>query len=434
MKNFKLHVTVIVLVIIAEAIGAIPIPIGKVSIVLLPMLFALIIGIFLSPKFLNLVNEKDMSDAGSLINLTLLLLMAKYGCNIGPTLPKIVKASPALILQELGNLGTVILGVPFAIWLGLDRQSVGAAHSIAREPNIAIVSDRYGLDSPEGQGVLGVYIFGTIFGTIFMSLLVSILDAFTKLHPYSLAMATGVGSASMMTAGVGSLVANHPNMEEMLTAFGAASNMLSGLDGVYVSLFLAIPFSEWLYRRMRGKKAKAPSIPPQMVGEEEKKKLDINQVTGGNYTLFQSFLFLLLTAFITLIGNTITSTHTDEFIFLDAIPGLLVLVGIAMIGLWLAKVIPGNLSSVAYIVTLAVILTVPAVPTSQFITPLVTKVDFLALCTPILAYAGIYTGRNLDSLKHSGWRLAIVSILVMIGTYLFSALIAQGILAVTGQI
>lgn len=249
MKNVKLHLLVLVLVIIAEFIGVINIPIGIGTIVLLPMLFALIFGILITPKFLNIAKEKEMEDAGGLIGLTLMLLMAKYGTNIGPTLPKILAASPALILQEFGNLGTVLLGVPIAVFLGLKREAIGGAHSVAREPNVALIGDRYGLDSQEGQGVLGVYIVGTVFGTVFIGLMATILAANTPLHPYSLAMASGVGSASMMTAGVGSLVAMYPEMEEMLTAFGASSNMLSGLDGLYMSLWLALPLSEWLYRR-----------------------------------------------------------------------------------------------------------------------------------------------------------------------------------------
>ncbi|MDO5043868.1 MAG: DUF3100 domain-containing protein [Coriobacteriia bacterium] len=261
MKNYKLHIIVIVLVIIAEVIGTITVPIAQVKIVLLPMLFALIMGILLAPKFLKVVNDKDMADAGSLIGLTLMLLMAKYGTQIGPNLPQIINSSPALILQEIGNLGTVLLAIPLALALGLNRESIGAAHSIAREPNVAVIGDRYGLDSPEGEGVLGVYLVGTVFGTIIIGLMVSAFDAFTALHPYALAMASGVGSASMMTAGVGSLVAAHPDMESMLTALGAASNMLSGLDGVYMSIWLALPFSEFMYRKIKGKNATPPSVP-----------------------------------------------------------------------------------------------------------------------------------------------------------------------------
>jgi len=83
-----------------------------------------------------------------------MLLMARYGTLVGPTLPKILAASPALILQEFGNLGTVFIGVPVAIYLGLKRETIGAAHSIAREPNVALIGERYGLDSAEGRGVM----------------------------------------------------------------------------------------------------------------------------------------------------------------------------------------------------------------------------------------------------------------------------------------
>lgn len=263
MKNVKLHLIALGLVIISEFIGVISIPVGIGTIVLLPMLFAMVLGIFTTPKFLKIAKEKEMDDAGSLIGLTLMLLMAKYGTNIGPTLPKILAASPALILQELGNVGTVLLGIPIGvIVLGLKRETIGGAHSISREANVALIGDKFGLDSEEGQGVLGVYIVGTVIGTIFIGLLASFLAANTPLHPYSLAMASGVGSASMMTAGVGSLVAMYPEMEEMLTAFGSSSNMLSGLDGLYMSLFIALPFSEWLYKKSYKFKYKKLPDPP----------------------------------------------------------------------------------------------------------------------------------------------------------------------------
>lgn len=262
MKNVKLHILVLLLVVASELIGTITFKIGVGTISLLPMLYALIFGILLTPKFLNIAKQKEMEDAGSLTSLTLMLLMARYGANIGPTLPDIIQASPALILQEFGNVGTVFLGLPIAIWLGLKREAIGAAHSIAREPNVALIGERYGLDSEEGEGVLGVYIIGTVFGTPIMGLMVSLLAAYTPLHPYALAMATGVGSASMMTAGVGSLVAMFPKMEKMITAFGATSNMLSGLDGVYMSIWIALPLAEWLYRKCyRLKYGKLPVIP-----------------------------------------------------------------------------------------------------------------------------------------------------------------------------
>jgi hypothetical protein len=122
MKNIKLHIIVLLIVCISEFIGVKSFKVGPGSIVFLPMLFAMVIAIFLTPKFLNIVKEKEMDDAGSLISITLMLLMAKYGTNIGPTLPKILAASPALILQEIGNLGPPILAIPLGVFIGLKRE------------------------------------------------------------------------------------------------------------------------------------------------------------------------------------------------------------------------------------------------------------------------------------------------------------------------
>lgn len=249
MKNIKLHAIILALIIVSELIGTHTLKFGIGRIVLLPMLYALLLGILTTPKFLNLSGRKEMLDASSLVGVTLMLLMARYGTLVGPTLPKILAASPALILQEFGNLGTVLLGVPVAVYLGLKRETIGAAHSIAREPNVALIGEKFGLDSSEGRGVMGVYIAGTVFGTIFFGLMASVAASVLPIHPYALAMASGVGSASMMTAAVGSLAAMYPNMADQLAAFGAASNMLSGLDGLYMSVWLGLPMTEWLYKR-----------------------------------------------------------------------------------------------------------------------------------------------------------------------------------------
>ncbi|MDO5043869.1 MAG: DUF340 domain-containing protein [Coriobacteriia bacterium] len=151
--------------------------------------------------------------------------------------------------------------------------------------------------------------------------------------------------------------------------------------------------------------------------------------------LKHSLFVLLITAGITLIGNTVKSLRIGAFVSpIEAIPGLLILLAIAYLGIVLAKVIPVKIPAVAYIVTFGMLFTLPACPLSEFINPLVAKVDFLALCTPILAYAGIYAGSNLETLAKSGWRIVVVSIFVMLGTYLGSALIAQGVLMAIGQI
>lgn len=146
--------------------------------------------------------------------------------------------------------------------------------------------------------------------------------------------------------------------------------------------------------------------------------------------LKDSIIVLLITAAISVVGNFV-GYQTP---ILEAIPGMLILVAMAVLGIILAKYMPGKIPAVAYIVTLSTLLTIPGVPGSAFISEQVAKVNFLALATPILAYAGIYTGKNLDSLKKTGWRIVILAVFVMVGTYIGSALIAHITLKFLGQI
>lgn len=146
--------------------------------------------------------------------------------------------------------------------------------------------------------------------------------------------------------------------------------------------------------------------------------------------LRDTMIVLLITAAISIIGNLVGYKVN----LITALPGMIILVLLAAAGIILAKVIPVKIPQVAYIVTLAAILTIPGVPGSAAITGYVAKVNFLALATPILGYAGIYTGKNIDSLKETGWRIIVLGIVVMIGTYLSSAIIADVVLRLLGQI
>ncbi|MEE3455749.1 MAG: DUF340 domain-containing protein, partial [Succiniclasticum sp.] len=74
------------------------------------------------------------------------------------------------------------------------------------------------------------------------------------------------------------------------------------------------------------------------------------------------------------------------------------------------------------------------VPCAAAISAAVSKVGFMQLCTPILAYAGVAICKDLDVFAESSWRIVVVSCVVFIGTYIGSAIIAQLILKAIGQI
>ena len=147
-------------------------------------------------------------------------------------------------------------------------------------------------------------------------------------------------------------------------------------------------------------------------------------------SLASNLLILIITGVLTLVGNFVGFKVSP----MEAMPGVLILIVIAFLGILLSKIVPIKIPSVAYIVTLSTIVTIPGMPMAELISTYTAKVNFLALCTPILAYAGIYTGKNLDTLKKTGWKIVILALFVMLGTYLGSAIIAQIILKMLGQI
>ncbi|WP_022663319.1 hypothetical protein [Paucidesulfovibrio longus] len=145
--------------------------------------------------------------------------------------------------------------------------------------------------------------------------------------------------------------------------------------------------------------------------------------------IVESAIVLVLVGVITLIGNRIGY----GFGLLEALPGMAVLVAICLLGV-LANAYVFKLPTVLYVITFGMIVTLPGFPGSEQFAAWVGKVNFLALTTPILAYAGVGIGKDLPALKKTGWRIVAVSLFVMAGTYLASAGIAQVTLKFLGEI
>lgn len=249
LKNWKLHLFALILVVVCEAIGAKKVPLGAGVLLFLPMLYAMVIGGFISWPKLKLIKLKEMEHSSTVLSLISLLLVAKLGVVIGPSVAKLAQSGLALSLQELGHfLGTVVLGLPLALLLGLGRESVGATFSIDREPNIAIIAEKYGLDSPEGRGVMSIYICGTVFGAVWLGLLAGYLAATHVFHPYALAMGAGVGSGSMMAAASGAIRSVFPDQANEILMYAGASNLLTTVIGIYFCLFVSLPVTNYLYK------------------------------------------------------------------------------------------------------------------------------------------------------------------------------------------
>ena len=101
----------------------------------------------------------------------------------------------------------------------------------------------------------------------------------------------------------------------------------------------------------------------------------------------------------------------------------------------LAKVLPFKVPVILYVALITTLLSFPFA--GWFATTMATefaKIGLLPLCTPILAYAGISAGKDLDTFKEQGFAIVCTALLAFIGTYIGSAIIAQIILRMTGVI
>ncbi|AMN67509.1 DUF3100 domain-containing protein [Psychrobacter sp. P11G5] len=421
--DWKLHLLVIITSLLAEWIGIIKIPIGIGTLVLLPLLYAFIFTILLNPNVIpsmKAVISKDRAKFASYaVLLSIMPFIAKFGVGVGPKVEEIIAAGPALLLQELGNVMTALIALPVAVLVfGMGREAIGATHSIAREPNIALIADKYGLQSAEGIGVMGVYVMGTLFGAIYFSLMAGIIASMDIMDIRALAMACGIGSGSMMGACSAALAETVPAQAETITAFAATSNLLTYATGLFVSLFVALPFTEFLYKVInKFKKNNDVSAAQTDFGA----KIPEQSILS----VWQSLSLLAVICIVLLLSNWVGQGINP----IAALPAMLILFACCIVGVLLKEVIPVNIPAIAWISIVAILISLPQFPMSEYVLVETEKLGVLQLITPVLAYAGFAISQmEVNLFKKSGFKIAVVALLTFTGTFLGSAMIAQALL------
>lgn len=265
--EYKLYVLAFIFILIADSIGRISIPMKIGTFILFPIFYSLILGMLSGPECFKIINSTQVKAASKLVIVCICPFIVKLGVNAGANIQTVLSAGPALLLQEVGNLGTIFFAMPVAILLGLKREAIGATHSINRESNLALVTDMFGSDSPETRGSLSVYIVGGMIGTIYFGILVSIVAHTGLFHPFALALASGVGAGIMMASATASLSIIYPTMAAEISALASASETLSGITGIYVAIFVGIPLTKKFYEFLEPKLSPKKDLKNELKGE-----------------------------------------------------------------------------------------------------------------------------------------------------------------------
>lgn len=254
LKNeYRMIIAAFLFILVADSIGKIEISVGPGRLILFPIFYSILLGILSGPQLLKLFKPKEVKAASKLVIVCICPFIAKLGINAGASLEIVISAGPALILQELGNLGTIFLALPVALLLGLKREAIGATYSINRETNLAVTNDVFGPDSAEARGSLSIYIIGGMIGTIYFGFLSTLVAATNLFHPFALGMASGVGAGIMMASATASLSTIYPQYAEQISALASTSETLSGITGIYVAIWIAIPLCNKLYNILEPK-------------------------------------------------------------------------------------------------------------------------------------------------------------------------------------
>jgi len=427
----RLIIAAFVIVLVSELIGIVNVPVGPGKIVLLPMLWALLIGAVWSvagdrlPAPLQ-IGTALQRRAAAIVQIGVLIFVAKLGLLVGASLPKLATAGWALIFQELGHFfGTMALGLPLALILGIKREAIGATFSIGREPSIAIIAEKYGMQSAEGRGVLAEYITGTILGAAFIALLASFVVSLGIFNPLALAMGAGVGSGSMMTAASAAIAAlQTPEVAKEVAAFAAASNLMTTVVGIYFTLYISLPFTTWAYAKLepligRTTAASTTTLPEPIDAADHPVAAAPHVIDIGHVLMWIAVGLIALT------GNWITFKTAPDA---EVIGGLAIIIAVVMAGYALYALTRSKIAAIVWVSVIAMLLTFPGLPTAASVAALTGKINFVALATPILAFAGLAVAKDLPAFRKLGWRIVVVSLAANAGTFLGATVIAQALL------
>ena len=120
--------------------------------------------------------------------------------------------------------------------------------------------------------------------------------------------------------------------------------------------------------------------------------------------------------------------------FMDSLPGILILLAISLVAVVISKLVPLKLPIIAYCSILGLLVACRISPVREGVIEAVNKINFTAPLTMGGAFAGISISDQIKSFLKQGWKMILIGILVMTGTFLGSALIAQIILSLTHAI
>lgn len=118
-----------------------------------------------------------------------------------------------------------------------------------------------------------------------------------------------------------------------------------------------------------------------------------------------------------------------------ALPGMVMLILAAMAAMIIKDLFPKSIFPVfGFATIIGLLLSMPYSPTSEVFLTNTNNINFMAITTPLLAFAGISVGNKIEALKEMSWKIVIISLIVFTTIFFACASIAHIVLSIQGKI
>ncbi len=96
-----------------------------------------------------------------------------------------------------------------------------------------------------------------------------------------------------------------------------------------------------------------------------------------------------------------------------ALPGMVMLILAAMAAMIIKDLFPKSIfPAFGFATIIGLLLSMPYSPTSEVFLTNTNNINFMAITTPLLAFAGISVGNKIEALKEMSWKIVIISLIV----------------------
>lgn len=118
-----------------------------------------------------------------------------------------------------------------------------------------------------------------------------------------------------------------------------------------------------------------------------------------------------------------------------ALPGMVMLILGAMATMIIKDLFPKSIfPAFGFATIIGLLLSMPYSPTSEVFLTNTNNINFMAITTPLLAFAGISVGNKIEALKEMSWKIVIISLIVFTTIFFACASIAHIVLSIQGKI